>query len=252
MQIPRVIPCLLLRNRGLVKTVQFRKETYIGDPINAVRIYNEMEADELILLDIDASRLSSDLDWETLQEVANEAFMPVCYGGGIRTLEQAEKLFRIGVEKVSLSTASMNNPEIIRQLADQYGSQSVVATIDVLQTAKGPMVMTHGGTCPTGLKVEEAIQRAADNGAGEIMVNSIDRDGTMKGYDLQLLKMVTNTINLPVIACGGCGSLNHMREAAEQTGVTGLAAGSLFVYWGRIKGILINYPRRQNLKDIFK
>ena len=252
MQTPRVIPCLLLRKRGLVKTLHFRQDTYIGDPINAVRIYNEMEADELILLDIDASRLGSEIDWATLQEVADEAFMPVCYGGGISNIKQAEKLFRIGVEKVSLSTAAVMNPFILRQLADQFGSQSIVATLDVRHTGQGPMVMTHGGTRSSGLHLADALQRAVEHGAGEIMVNNMDRDGTMQGYDLPMLRSVTESMNLPVIACGGCGSLNHMREAAVHTGVTGLAAGSLFVYWGRLKGILINYPKRQTLKHTFQ
>lgn len=252
MRIPRVIPCLLMRNRGLVKTVRFGAHTYIGDPINAVRIYNEMEADELMLLDIDASIMGREVDWETLQEVADEAFMPVCYGGGVRTVEQAERLFRIGVEKVSLSTAAVMDPSILRHLADRFGSQSVVATLDVRHTPQGPIVMTHGGTRSSGLHLADALKRAVDHGAGEIMVNSMDRDGTMQGYDLPLLRSVSDSMNLPVIACGGCGSLDHMREAAELTGVTGLAAGSLFVFWGRLKGILINYPRRQTLKHTFQ
>lgn len=251
MRLPRVIPCLLMREKGLVKTVRFGQHTYIGDPINAVRIYNEMEADELILLDIDASRLGRGIDWETIHEVADEAFMPVCYGGGISTLQQAERLFRIGIEKVSLSTAASLNPALVRQLADNFGSQSVVVTLDVRQAPQGPMVMSHGGVRQTGLTLFDAVLQAFDHGAGEIMVNNIDRDGTMQGYDIPMLRSVTENVSLPVIACGGCGSLEHMREAAVQTGVSGLAAGSLFVYWGRLKGILINYPRRQTLKATF-
>jgi imidazole glycerol-phosphate synthase subunit HisF len=240
-----------MREKGLVKTVRFANDTYIGDPINAVRIYNEMEADELIFLDIDASRLGRGIDWDTLQEVANEAFMPVCYGGGVNAMAQAEKLFRIGMEKVSLSTAAALDPALVRQLADNFGSQSVVVTVDVLRTSKGLTVMTHGGTRSAGLTLTDAVQQAVDHGAGEILVNSIDRDGTMLGYDIPMLRAVTDLVRVPVIACGGCGSLGHMREAAEVTGVTGLAAGSLFVYWGRLKGILINYPKRQTLKQTF-
>lgn len=251
MNLPRVIPCLLMRDRGLVKTVQFGKHTYIGDPVNAVRIYNEMEADELILLDIDASRLGSGIDWETIQDVANEAFMPVCYGGGITSVKHAERLFRTGVEKVSLSTAAAQNPSIIRSLADTFGSQSIVVTLDIKYTTNGPVVMTHGGTRMSATTFQDSIQQVVDNGAGEIMVNSIDRDGTMNGYDLITLRIVTNNVRVPVIACGGCGSLSHMQNAVNQTGVTGLAAGSMFVYWGRLKGILINYPKRETLKRIF-
>jgi cyclase len=251
MHIPRVIPCLLLQDKGLVKTVRFGSPTYIGDPINAVKIYNEMEADELIFLDIEASRKGKDIDWETVQEIANEAFMPVCYGGGISTLAQAERLFRIGIEKVSLSTSAMERPELIRELADRFGSQSVVVTLDVRLRGGAYTVRTHAGTRPSAMGLLEAAARAVDLGAGELLVNSIDRDGTMQGYDLALLRSVTDSVRVPVIACGGCGNLEHMREAAAQTGVTGLAAGSLFVYWGRLKGILINYPKRQTLKQTF-
>jgi cyclase len=251
MNLIRVIPCLLLRNKGLVKSVKFSNHTYIGDPVNAVRIYNEMEADELILLDIDASRLSKSIDWEIIKDVADEAFMPVCYGGGIRSIDDAEKLFRIGIEKVSISTLASTNPSVLRKLSDTFGSQSVVVTLDVKNSLSGPVVMTHGGTRKSKISFFDSLQIAVDNGAGEIMVNHIDRDGMMNGYDNILLRSVTQFVNLPVIACGGCGTLHHMKDTIMQTGVTGLAAGSMFVYWGRLKGILINYPTRDTLKQIF-
>lgn len=252
MQLPRVIPCLLLQHKGLVKTVRFNSPRYIGDPINAVKIYNEMEADELIFLDILASRTGSGIDWETVEEIANEAFMPVCYGGGITTVAQAERLFRIGIEKVSLSTAAAIQPQLISDIATRFGSQSVVVTLDVKRFGNDLMIVTHSGTRPTGRKLSAALDVAIAQGAGEIMVNSVDRDGTMEGYDIELISQATQAVKVPVIACGGCGSIDDLRVAATEGGASAVAAGSIFVYWGRLNGILINYPRRSTLKQIFQ
>jgi cyclase len=211
-----------------------------------------MEADELIILDIEASRMKRDIDWDTISDVSNEAFMPVCYGGGITRLEQAEKLFRIGIEKVSLNTCIFQNSRVMEQIACKFGSQSVVATLDV-QIGKDMKyhIFSHSGTCDTGLKLDEALRLVIQAGAGEIMINHIDRDGMMNGYDLPLMAYVLEKVGVPVIACGGCGGLNDIRQVTVEAGVSAAAVGSLFVYWGRLKGILINYPKREKLIQTF-
>jgi imidazole glycerol-phosphate synthase subunit HisF len=252
MQLPRVIPCLLIQSGGLVKTKQFDEPTYIGDPINAVRIFNEMEADELLILDIDASRHGSDIRWRLIEEVAKEAFMPICYGGGISTVSQAEKLFRLGVEKVSLCSSVFDKPGLVKEIAEAFGSQSVVVTLEVKRINNTYQLMKQGGSMAVGKSVLEGAAEVIEAGAGELMINDVDRDGTMQGYDIELIGSVNDCVNVPVIACGGCGSLDDMTTAWKTTGISAFAAGSLFVYWGRLHGILINYPKRDKLKQVFK
>lgn len=247
---PRVIPCLLVHEGGLVKTVQFTNPKYVGDPLNAVRIFNEKEVDELIVLDIDASVRGRVPDYDLLAHLASECRMPLCYGGGVKTVEQVERLIERGVEKVAIGSAAVETPDVVSQMAVAVGSQSIAVVLDVRREAAGYRVWTHNGTRATGL---DPVKVAADmqaRGAGEIVVNSIDRDGMMKGYDLELVSAVREAVTLPMTVLGGAGSLDDLRRLIAQFGIIGAAAGSLFVFKGAYKAVLINYPRRAD-KDAF-
>ncbi|HUL74554.1 MAG TPA: AglZ/HisF2 family acetamidino modification protein [Vicinamibacterales bacterium] len=239
---PRITPCLLLRNGGLVKTVQFADGKYVGDPINAVKIFNEKEADELIVLDIDASASGADPDVKLIGHLAVECRMPLCYGGGIKTVEQARTIIGLGVEKIAISSAALENPPLISAIADAVGSQSVVVVFDVRRAGAGYEVWTHNGRRRTGTQVEPAIADAESLGAGEILVNSIDHDGMMKGYDLALAGRVRAATRLPITILGGAGSLADIGQLIRTCGVIGAAAGSLFVFKGPYRAVLINYP----------
>ncbi|WOD12589.1 AglZ/HisF2 family acetamidino modification protein [Pseudomonas sp. NyZ704] len=248
----RIIPCLLIQNRGLVKTVKFKSPVYVGDPVNAIKIFNEKEVDELVLLDIKASELGVEPDYELIAEVAGECFMPVCYGGGIRNLEQAKRIFSSGIEKISLNSAAIEEPNLIRRIADIYGSQSVVVSIDCKKSIFGKYsVMTRSGTKNMKLDPAEWAVTVEGAGAGEIFLNSIDRDGTMRGYDIDLVKAVTSVVSIPVIACGGAGSLQDLVEPIDLAGASAVAAGSLFVFHGKRKAVLINYPSPVLTREIF-
>jgi cyclase len=242
---PRVIPCLLVKNGGLVKTVGFAKPKYVGDPLNAVRIFNEKEVDELFVADIDATVLGKEPDYALLKKLAMECRMPLCYGGGIRSVEQAERLVSMGVEKVALSSAALADPALVTSIANVVGGQSVVTVLDVRRDRRGAaMVWTHNGQRSTGSTAAAAAKRMADSGAGEIIVNSIDNDGAMQGYDLPLVADVLAAVSVPVTALGGAGSLAHIRTLIERFGLIGAAAGSLFVFKGVYRAVLINYPNR--------
>lgn len=243
---PRVIPCLLIHNGGLVKTVKFGKPKYVGDPINAVRIYNEKEVDELVVLDIDASVKSAEPDYQVISHLASECRMPLCYGGGVRTVTQIEKIISLGVEKVAVSSAAVENPTLISDAAMRVGSQSVVVVIDVKKTGllRRYEVVTHNGSRGTGLNPVEFAHRMAELGAGEIVVNSVDRDGDMKGYDLDLVDQLRQAVNLPLTVLGGASSLGDLKELITRYGIIGAAAGSLFVFKGKYRAVLINYPNR--------
>jgi imidazole glycerol-phosphate synthase subunit HisF len=244
----RVMPCLLLRGRGLVKTRRFKDPVYIGDPVNAVRIFSEKEVDELVLLDIDASREQRDPDYELIAEIAGECFMPVAYGGGVRTLDQVRRLIRSGVEKVVVNSAACQSTAVLREAADVFGSQAVVAAVDVRKPLLGSWrVLARSGTVDTGLALDAHVQALVAAGAGELLVNNSDRDGMMAGFDLELIRRVTSQVNVPVIACGGAGSVQHLREAVQQGGASAVAAGSLFVFHGRHRAVLINYPTPEEL-----
>jgi cyclase len=247
----RAIPCLLLKNNGLVKTVRFKDPTYIGDPINAVKIYNEKEVDELIFLDITATGEGREPNFELIQRIASECFMPFAYGGGVRSLESIKKLLRLGVEKVILNTISAENPELIRQAADTFGSSTIIAALDVKKTLWGryKRFIRSGKQAVSG-DIVECAKRMESLGAGELFINSIDRDGVMDGYDLEMVRSITQSVSIPVIACGGAGNLVHMKEVVEEAGVSAAAAGSIFVYHGKLKGVLINYPNRAELDQI--
>jgi cyclase len=248
---PRAIPCLLLKGDGLVKTRQFGQPTYIGDPINAVKLFNDLEADELIFLDITATREQREPDYARLEDIAGEAFMPIGYGGGVRTVEQARRLFRLGVEKVAVTTAACENPQLVADLAEQFGSQSIVAGIDVKRDwLNRPRVMTHAGASKGSREVIEFARELQDRGAGEILLNAIDRDGMQQGYDLPLVEAVSAAVSIPVIACGGAGTLRHLGEAVH-AGASAAAAGSLFVFTGPHRAVLINYPSAGELRAVF-
>jgi cyclase len=241
---PRIIPCLLLHNGGLGKTVAFGDPTYVGDPINAVRIFNEKEADELLVLDIDASVTGAEPNFKLISQFAAECRMPLCYGGGIKTVEQAKKVSGLGVEKVAISSAAIEDPALVAALAAELGSQSVVVVLDARKTPDGRdyEIWTHNGSKPTGLHLEQAASAAAEAGAGEVVVNSIDNDGKMRGYDLDLAEKARRAVPVPLTILGGAGSLADIGRLLSVCGIVGAAAGSLFVFKGAYRAVLISYP----------
>jgi cyclase len=242
--LPRVIPCLLLRDRGLVKTVQFKKDTYIGDPVNAVRIFNDKEVDELILLDIDATREGRGPDFEVIAEIAGECFMPVAYGGGIRSFAEVREVIRSGVEKVVINSSSYRSQQVIAEASAVYGSQAVVGAVDARKTfLGGHKAYSCSGTTEESTKLMDHIAALVAAGAGEIFLNSIDRDGMMNGYDIELIRKVTAATRVPIIASGGAGSVQDLVQAVREGGASAVAAGSIFVFHGKHKAVLINYPK---------
>jgi imidazole glycerol-phosphate synthase subunit HisF len=240
---PRVIPCLLVRDKGLVKTVGFGDGKYVGDPINAVRIFNEKSVDELIVLDIDATSRGTEPDYALIETLASECRMPLCYGGGIRTEEQGQRIIRLGVEKVALSSAAIEDPGLVSRLATLIGSQSVVVVLDVKKQGGRYEVFTHNGKRKTGRDPVELARLMERAGAGEIVVNSIDNDGAMKGYDLALTDSMRDATTLPMTVLGGAGSLKDIGDLVARYGIIGAAAGSLFVFKGIYRAVLINYPK---------
>lgn len=243
---PRIIPCLLVQNGALVKTVHFAHPKYVGDPINAVRIFNEKEVDELIVLDIDATVLDREPDYDLITKLAAECRMPLCYGGGVKTVEQVERIIGLGVEKVAMSSAAVSDPNIIARAAEVVGTQSVVVVMDVKKAGSDSeyVLWTHNGRNPTGLSAVESAKQVEALGAGEVVVNSIDRDGTMKGYDLDLASAIRRAISVPITVLGGAGSLGDIAALIHTFGTIGAAAGSLFVFKGKYRAVLINYPSR--------
>jgi cyclase len=248
--LPRVIPCLLLKGGGLVKTVKFKDPTYLGDPRNIVKIFNEKEVDELILLDINATPENKPIQFQTIYEIVSEAFMPVAYGGGIRSVEDGRRILALGVEKIVLNTYAVESAEIVTEAAASFGSSSVVVSIDVKKNFFGKYeVFVNGGRKNIHLDPVQHAIHMQQKGAGEIMINSIDRDGTMQGYDLNLVQLVSAAVNIPVIACGGAGNVNHFAEAMGR-GATAVAAGSMFVFQGKHRAVLISYPERVLLESV--
>jgi imidazole glycerol-phosphate synthase subunit HisF len=243
---PRIIPCLLVHNKGLVKTVKFKDSKYVGDPINAVKIFNEKEVDELIVLDIDATVENREPDYKMIESIANECRMPLCYGGGVKTASQAQKILSLGVEKIALSSVVFDNPKLIKEISTEVGSQSVVVVFDVRKKLFGGYDMyTHNAKNKIKQDLLELVERVQNLGAGEIVINSIDNDGVMKGYDLDLIEKVKNKLNIPMTVLGGAGILKDIGEAIEKFGIIGCAAGSLFVFKGKYKAVLINYPSQE-------
>ncbi|CAE79562.1 AglZ/HisF2 family acetamidino modification protein [Bdellovibrio bacteriovorus] len=251
---PRIIPCLLVKDGGLVKTVKFKDPKYVGDPINAVKIFNEKRADELIVVDIDATVNGVEPNYKMISNLAMECRMPLCYGGGVRTAAQAKKIVSLGVEKVAISAAALENMSLITQMAEEIGRQSVVVVLDVKKRLLGRTfdVWTHNGTKNTKREFIEVAKEAEQLGAGEIVVNSIDDDGKMSGYDVALIKKLRESVKIPVTVLGGAGSLDDISKVIEECGTVGVAAGSLFVFKGPYKAVLINYPDLRQKDEMIK
>mgnify|MGYP006330874375 FL=1 len=244
----RVIPALLLHEGGLIKSVKFKDYKYVGDPINAVKIFNEKEVDEIAVIDIDASRENRGPDIKKIAEIASEAFMPMAYGGGITTIEQIKDLFFNGIEKIILNKSAVQQPALITEAARLFGSQSVMVSIDVKKHfLKGLRVYTDNGKTNTGFAPVAFARQLETAGAGEILLNSIDRDGTYAGYDTALIKEVSEAVGIPVIAIGGASSIPDFKLAVDH-GASAVAAGSMFVFQGAHKAVLISYPSQEELK----
>jgi cyclase len=251
-RLPRIIPILQLSKRQFIKTIRFRKRTYVGDPMNILRIFNDKEADELVILDIDAHRSGRGPDTDYIKQVAAECFMPITYGGGITRLKQADELFAAGVDKICLNTSAATQPELITSVADKYGAQAVVVSIDVRKKLFGTYTaVIQGATRNVRLKLTDYVHRCQEQGCGEILVNSVDRDGTMSGYDLDLLATVAQHSSVPVVACGGAATNSDLHSAIKDAEVAAAAAGSMFVFQGPHRAVLISYPKRHKLEAIF-
>lgn len=246
----RVIPVLLLRGTGFVKTSHFKNPVYLGDCFNTVRLFNEKEADELMILDITATPENKPINFDLLSQLASECFMPLSYGGGIRSIDDMRRLFRAGFEKVSLNTEVVKNPRIISDAAREFGEQSIVVSIDVKRKLfGGHEVYVNSGRQATGMDPVTAAKRAVESGAGEILLNSIDRDGTMGGYDVELIHKVADAVPVPLVACGGAGSLSHFHDAIHKGGASAVAAGSFFVFKGKHRAVLITYPSQKEIRE---
>lgn len=245
----RVIPVLLLRDKGLVKTVKFKDARYIGDPINSVRIFNEKEVDELAFIDITATPNGREPDFEVIEQIAGEAFMPMAYGGGITKFSQVQRILSLGFEKVIFNTAAFDHPDVVAETSKVYGAQSAVVCLDAKKGVFGGYdLYTHSGAKKRPGDIAQHIKRIEQLGAGEIVINSIDRDGQMAGYDVQLIKAVSAACNVPVIALGGGATIDHLKSAVVDGGASAVAAGSMFIYKGVHRAVLINYPERKLLK----
>ncbi len=241
---PRIIPTLLVHKKGLVKTQKFKDPKYVGDPINAVKIFNEKEVDELIVLDIDATAQNLEPDYKLIENLAVECRMPLCYGGGIKTVEQAQRIFSLGVEKIAVSSAAIENPKVITEMAERVGNQSVVVVLDAKKKLFGGSyeLYIHNAAKPSGLNPVAFASEMEKRGAGEIVINSIEQDGLMQGYDMNLINKIREVISVPLTVMGGAGSWDHLGEVIQKHGIIGVAAGSLFVFKGKFRAVLINYP----------
>lgn len=251
MSIPRVIPALLIEKEKLVKGIRFKNHTYVGDPLNAVRIFNEKEVDELMVLDISASNRNMPPDLEFVQQIADECYMPFAVGGGIRTIRHIEALLHRGAEKVVLGTAAIESPELIDKASREFGSQSIIVSVDIVRRPDGfPEVWSHSGSRETGIDACSWSYECQQRGAGELLINSIDRDGTGLGYDTASLSMIAARASIPVIALGGAGALEHLSEAVSNGHASAVAAGSLFVFLGSNRAVMINYPDKEELEEL--
>ncbi len=249
----RLMPCLLMSNGALVKTIRFKDGPYVGDPVNAVRIFNQKEVDELILLDIHATTHNRGIDFDTLEKVVSECFMPICYGGGVRTIEEMRRLYALGIEKISLGAAAFEVPDLVQQASREFGAQAVVVTLDVKKTLLGkPTVRTRNGTRDTKASPIDAARDFEAKGAGEILLYSIDRDGTWSGFDLKLIESVSRGVSVPVVATGGAGSLQDIEAAVKEAGASAVAIGSMAVFQGKDLGVLIKFPARKDQDALFE
>lgn len=248
----RVIPCLLLKNRGLVKTLKFDKPKYVGDPINAIRIFNDKEVDELIVLDISASRENLEPDYSMIEEIAGECFMPLCYGGGIKSIEQVQRLFSLGIEKVSIQTITFEKMDIIEKIASQFGSQSVVVSIDIKKNLFGKHKLYRADTKRIIEKSwQQQLKDVINAGAGEVIINSVDLDGTLKGPDLSLIQEASSISSVPAIAMGGVSSLRDIKNLIR-VGASAVSVGAFFVFHGPHRAVLITYPKYKELEELLK
>lgn len=246
---PRIIPVLLIDDRDLIKTKQFGSPTYLGDPVNAVKIFNRKGIDEMAILDISATKRGKEPDWELLEDIASEAFMPLSYGGGITTVEQVKRLLATGYEKVVINTSFVRKPELVTEAVNLAGGQSVVVSIDAKKVdGRYKCVISDGQEVINSTPVELA-QKAEAMGAGEIFLNSVDRDGMMQGYDLDLVKSVADAVNIPVTACGGAAGINDLERVLHEGKAHAAAAGNMFVFYGRLKAVLITAPTEQELAN---
>lgn len=249
----RVMPCLLMDRGALIKTVQFKNPVYVGDPVNAVRIFNQKEVDELLFIDIAATTEKRGIDFETLEKVVTECFMPICYGGGVDNLSDMRRLYHLGIEKISLSSAAIKRPQLIREAADEFGSQAVVVTLDVKKNLFGKYtVRTHQGKIDTKRSAIDVARDMESAGAGEILLYSIDRDGTWSGFDLNLIRDISHAVGIPVIVCGGAGEMSHLRAAVNDAGASAVAIGSMAVFQAKDLGVLIKFPTRQQQEKTFE
>lgn len=251
MLLPRIIPCLLLKGKGLVKGVQFTNHRYIGDPINAVQLFNTMEVDELLFLDIAATQEKRIPDLELIQKIADQCLMPFGVGGGIQNVTQIRDILSSGAEKVCLNTSALENPDVIKEASEIFGRQSIVVSIDIKKNnAETYDVYTHCGTKIFSHDLKNVIQLVEEKGAGEILLNSIDRDGTMQGYDLDIIRKIEENSTIPIIACGGAGSISDLRDGIMEGHASAVAAGSMFVFHGPRRAVLISYPSHKELQEI--
>ncbi len=247
----RVIPCLLLKDEGLVKTVKFDKYNYVGDPINTVRIFNELEVDELVFLDITATKEKRRPDFKFLESIATECFMPLAYGGGLDNFEDVQRVFNIGFEKVVINSANFTKPNLIPEIARVYGTQAVIGSIDYKKNFFGKNVICSiGGSKKEAASPVEWAKELERRGAGEILLTSMDRDGTWDGYDLKMIKEVSQSLTIPVVASGGAGMVEHFGQAVKESGASAVAVGSMVVYQKKDMGVLINFPEKKKLKEV--
>lgn len=247
----RVIPCLLLKNESLVKTIKFKKYDYIGDPVNTVRIFNELEVDELMFLDIFASKENKSINYKMLKDIANECFMPLSYGGNIKSLNDVKKIFEIGFEKVVINSNSFDNLKLIKEIAKYFGVQSVVGSIDVKKSIfGGKRVYSHHGRIKQTDDVVIWAKKLEESGVGELLITSIDKEGSWEGYDVELIRSVSESVQLPVIANGGCGEIGHINEVVREGNASACAVGSMVVYQGKGMGVLVNFPDQEKLRAV--
>ena len=244
----RIIPVLLIHRGGLYKTINFGNHKYIGDPLNAVRIFNEMYVDELVILDIDATKLQQPPNYKLIQNLAKECRMPICYGGGINNTQQVERIIKLGVEKVAISNALIDNPRLISEAKDKVGSQSLVAVLDIKKHGllkKNYYIYKNNGSLKTNLDILEFSKQLETYGIGEIILNSIDNDGKQIGYDFEISDLIIPYLNIPITLLGGAGNFSHLQEANKKYGIVGLGGGSIFVFKGKYRAVLIQYPNEE-------
>lgn len=249
---PRVIPCLLLQNKGLVKSVQFRQHRYIGDPINAVKLFNDLRADELIFLDIRATAENRTIDLDLVRQIGDETNMPFTVGGGIRSLQAIESLIKAGAERVCLNSYALQHPDFVREAASEFGSSTIVVCLDIKKNFfQKEHVYTHAGSRSTGRSPLETARQMADLGIGEIIVQSIDHDGMMGGYPVELIRKIAEAVPVPVVALGGCGSLSHINQVVRDGKASAASAGSFFVYHGPRRAVLVSFPTQSDLRQLY-